>query len=196
MSDWISLASSLSLLSQCRPVSSATLLLIDQLEYLLDSQAYLSQCPSSLDIPSNPQHVSPDLWSVLHKLPLSVSYFEKILHSTSTHTQFWESLDRSNQTKIDEFPWKSAEIKNDSSLTGLEDLVILKCISDQSYIDCLNIITSSLLETVQFPSLESELTKRVAGLKGPLLLMYDQASLVSQVNHYYLKESLRNALKV
>ncbi len=194
LSDWISLAASLSLLSQSRPVSSTAPLLADQLDYLLDGQAYLAQCKSSLDIPSNPLHVSRELWSVLHKLPLSVSYFERVLHSTSTHTQFWEPLDGNNHNaNVEDFPWKSSE--RDSSLTGLEDLVVLRCFSEKSYFNRLNALTTFLLETVEFPLLSSVLAEWVE-LKRPLLILYNANSLVSQVNHYHLKETLRNTLKV
>ncbi len=59
----------------------------------------------------------------------------------------------------------------------------------------LNALASCLLEALHVPSLEDVLVEGMV-TKKPLMLYYEQESMVSQVNHGNLEAILRKTLKV
>lgn len=201
---WSGLAVSLSLLSLSHPAPSNVLLLMDQLEYLSQSQSYLEEAELSVDLPPNPTCITVELWQTLHKLPLPIEYFRPLVNSTHTHPEFWEGLSTEHKhLQVTDFPWHSNEVNPsvagqegvDPSLTGLEDHVVLRCISEESSMRALSELVTSLVDCVGVVELREACESGLRS-KRPLLFYYDQQSQVSQINHSNLETTLKAALKV
>ena len=202
---WNGLAVSLSLLSLSHPTPSNVLLLMDQLEYLAHSQSYLEEAELSVDLPPNPTCITVELWQTLHKLPLPVEYFRALVNSTHTHSEFWEGLSTEphKHLQVTDFPWHSDEVNSSVTgqgeanlpLTGLEDQVVLRCISEGSSMRALSELVTSLVDCVGVVELR-EVCESGLRSKRPLLFYHDQQSQVSQINRSSLEITLKAALKV
>jgi len=133
----------------------------------------------SIEIPNNPSCVPIELWQTLHKLPLPVTYFSEVIQSTQTHQGFWKSFN-TTVIGISDFPWSLPT--NESSQTGLENYVVLKCLSLESLLKLIKELAASLISSVHVPALH-DVYEDCVKERSPLLLYHDHTDPVSQINH-------------
>ena len=202
---WTSLACSLAILTQCNVTPTTSILLTEQLIYLQQGEKYTEELDFSSDLPPNPLCISVDLWQSIHKLPLPVEYFSSMVKTTHTFPDFWENLKQQDNIQnqfvsinVKDFPWKTASNEL-SDCTGLEDLVILKCVLQERFTEQLESIVSSLTDLVDVPVMSDVLlTEESSSLikNRPVLFLYDENSEVSQINSSSLEEVVKKYLKV
>lgn len=202
---WTCLAGSLAILTQFNVTPATNILLTEQLIYLQQGEKYTEEVDLSSDLPPNPVCISVDVWQSIHKLPLPVEYFSSVVKTTHTFPDFWENLKQHDDIPkqsllidIKDFPWNTTNNEL-SDCSGLEDLVILKCIHQESFDKQLKSIASSLTDLVDVPLMSDVLVARETSSfirNRPVLFLYDENSEVSQINSSRLEEVVKQHLKV
>lgn len=187
---------SLVLLAHCRPHCD-TALLMDQLLYISQSQSYLQELEDSNQLPLNPGCVPDELWHHLHKLPLDVEYFRKVIRSTQDSPKFWEELQHSREevANFGAFPWRKGEAYNNP--ITLNDFVLLCCINQEAVVRMIQKEASTLVESVSIPTLASILSPAASQQrKEPILFLNEGRNCIANTNLYHLEAELRNQLQV
>ena len=199
------LASSIALLSQCDLAQSNSLLLVEQVLYLSQGDSYIQELNISEEPPASPSSVPLHFWHSLHKVPLSVEYFSKVVKSIHDDTDFWEKMthahleEDSSQTEketnvldLSKFPWQAE--KSDSPHC-LDDYVLLMCINPKVAHENLLSLVPPLMESVSVPLL-SVVLKRESNTTTPLLLVHNESCPISQSNMLHLESELRTIHQV
>lgn len=177
----------------------SSLLLVEQLLYLAQGEAYLSELDLTLeeDRPDTPGCISRDLWRALHRIPLSTDYFSEVINSVHDHPAFWESLPAPESVAkygdIPNFPWKGSVSESSSPDRGLDDYVLLNHMYPLTLRERLLVLTSQLISKVEVPELKEMIR---VGSSQPLLLLYDEECPVSQCNVMELESQLKQCLPV
>ena len=185
----------ITLLACCRPHQD-TVLVMDQLLYLLQGRSYLEELDISDQLPANPACVSEELWRNLHKLPLDTKYFRQVVQSMHSMPNFWERLQQAHNESINinGLPWRKGE--GDDNPITLNDFILWSCINWEAVIQMLWEEASVLLQSTSAPTL-ADILSRTPGQSGePVLFLSEEESVVSDTNLYNLEEELRTQLQV
>lgn len=203
--------SSLALLSECDlsldsiPFLTQQLFYLVQGEHSLTSQHQQSQEEEdeiddrhkSLPLPP-PSQISQKLWRTLHRLPLRESYRKKVLESVHTHHEFWGAACAHSEEgesvvkNISNLPWKSQEGGVDDDMCGLDDYVLLRCLSEEAYLESVNERATALTNSVSVPLLADLLT----GTTCSCLLFYNEACPRTQAVLPSLEDDIRRTINV
>ncbi len=195
---WSTLAWSLALLSESDFTS--TLIVTEQLLYIARGEMPLSDHDLIVEEPEIPTHInmSPEAWKLLHKIPLSIAYYELVLKSIHKEPQFWERTrvcTRSEDAEapdISDFPWRSLEPH-----TSLNDLVMLKFLNEDAYVQKMTGLVRSLTSSISVPLL-SEMFQPAANSQSPqpVLLLYEESCPRSQALLYKLEKEIEKVFEV
>lgn len=214
---WSMLVSSLALLSECDLSHDSITFLTQQLFYLARGEhsfSYQEQqrqdgkedCHNSPPLLPPPSQISQELWKALHRLPLSEDYRKKVLESVHTHHEFWNTVhvhssEESESVMVKDIfslPWRSQEsgVGLDSGdICCLNDYVILRCLSEEAYLESVMGLVSDLTCSISVPLL-ADLLLLLSASACPCVLFYDEACSRSQAILQSLEEDIQRAVKV
>lgn len=173
---------------------TSTLPLAEQLLYLACGDHALSELDHLQQPPPPPQGVGvpPELWEVLNKIPLSLDYYNAVLHSLQTHPQFWEGVvgESADVGDFSAFPWRGgASVVG----VGLDDYVMLRCLDEKSCMAQMADLMEPLVNSMTVPLLGEVLQ---ASSSEPTLLLYQELCPLSQALLSQLEQHITTIFKV
>ena len=188
------LACALAILATIPPHSPPSLLL-EQLCFLAEGREGYLCADDTPPLPSRPASISHDLWTTLHLVPFSQSYFSHHVapsgHSDSDR-EFWTGIERGKGRSVSEFPWR----RDWRGPECLDDLLMLALVHQPTAVELVGRATARLTGSVR-PRPLSELVLTPEGDKRkPLLLVDDPDQLLCELNMLFLEEELKRISEV
>ena len=192
---WTMLAYSMALLTESDlSLSSIAVPLAEQLLYLAHGEQALGDLedatppPKDMDIPQG-------LWETLQRIPLSLDYYNLVVASLETHPQFWGAIADSSEglavRDFSDFPWRAE--RGSEVIVGLDDHVLLKCLSEEAWLAKLSNLIEPLTKSVSVPLLSKVLRESPT---EPVLLYYEESCPRSQALLYVLEQEVTDTFKV